>query len=191
VLKKSYLVTGMLLLCYQPLFAEPEISVKTQHYAVYGSTAKEIRSYMSERSPAMAEGRKYDGYTSWRVRWNYNFDQEEGYCYLAKIKTEVKVTIMMPELRLKQTLPYQLQQDWNTYYDALTKHENGHRDYGIKATKEIDAALNEMDGESSCELLKQKANANARSILNKYKVLEKAYDRDTEHGLTQGAYFPR
>lgn len=171
--------------------AEPEISVKTKHYAVYGSTAKEIRRYMSERSPAMSEGRKYDGYTTWRIRWRYDFAHESGYCELTNIETEVKVTIMMPELKLVQTLPYQLQQEWKTYYDALTLHENGHRDFGIKAIRAIDAALNEIEGESNCDVLRQKANAKGHSILNKYKALEKAYDRDTQHGLTQGAYFPR
>jgi predicted secreted Zn-dependent protease len=81
-------------------------------------------------------------------------------------------------------------QRWNRYYTALIAHENGHRDFGVKAATEIEQALLNLEARENCKRLEQDANAVGYEILNRYIADEKLYDIDTNHGMNDGAVFP-
>ena len=79
---------------------------------------------------------------------------------------------------------------WNNYYDALLKHEQGHQDFGINSAREIETTLHTLGSRKNCETLQNDANAAGHRILKKYAALEKTYDRETNHGMKNGAVFP-
>jgi predicted secreted Zn-dependent protease len=69
-------------------------------------------------------------------------------------------------------------------------HEDGHRDFCIKAPAKIEQAISVMTPRKTCEELGEEANDLGYRILEQYANEEKAYDARTNFGETQGAIFP-
>jgi predicted secreted Zn-dependent protease len=76
---------------------------------------------------------------------------------------------------------------WQQFADALKRHEDDHKDHGLAAGKEIEAALLAAKPESNCEDLAAAANSVAEAIVTKYQKVDQDYDRKTDHGRSQGA----
>jgi predicted secreted Zn-dependent protease len=76
---------------------------------------------------------------------------------------------------------------WTKFIDALQRHEDGHKDHGLKAGKEIETAMLAVKPASNCEDLERAANTAAQAIVTKYQALDEEYDRKTDHGRNQGA----
>jgi predicted secreted Zn-dependent protease len=68
----------------------------------------------------------------------------------------------------------------------LKRHEDGHKEHGLKAGKEIEAAVLAVKPASNGEDLGAAANA-AAAIVAKCQALDEEYDRKTDHGRNQGA----
>lgn len=82
----------------------------------------------------------------------------------------------------------EVKQVWNKYYPALLKHENGHANIAIKGAEKIENTLMSQPAGSSCDKVGEYADLQARKILESLPEKHRSYDRDTDHGKTQGAY---
>jgi predicted secreted Zn-dependent protease len=74
--------------------------------------------------------------------------------------------------------------------EVLQEHENGHKNFGINAAREIERRLTSLGSMRSCNALGNTANSIADQIVDKYSRMETEYDRRTDHGRTQGGVFP-
>ena len=137
-----------------------------------------------------AGGRRFDGYTRWYVSWRYQYSNSGGSCAIASVTTSVKVTMTLPRWSNESGGNSATRQQWARYLAALEQHEQGHRRHGVEAAHEVDRAIAAMPPAGSCDALGANANALGTSILRKYNQLDLDYDRDTQHGATQGARFP-
>jgi predicted secreted Zn-dependent protease len=99
------------------------------------------------------------GYTEWYVKWS-------GSC-----KVDVSVKYIMPKLTSKA--PADVKKSFDKMYAKLLKHEKNHGQSGILAGKEIEA--------KKCK--------NGDAILKKYNKRDKADDKKTKHGFTEGVKF--
>ena len=177
------------LTCF-PTFADPDVQVKKKYYAVSGTTAAEIRTSLTSNSPVTYKGRKHDARTDWQISWNYYWNETPHNCKLTRINTNLEVSYTLPLLTSLEKLEEPLKSRWNNYYEALLKHEEGHQDFGIQAAGEIESTLHALGPRKDCETLQKDANSAGHRILNKYAKLEKAYDKETNHGIKNGAIFP-
>lgn len=175
----------LLLLTASSVQATPVVDTETEYYVVDGKDARAIRADMN----AKREGR-YDAYTAWHVKWRFFWDKQPNICTIMRVKSTVSVKFTLPKLAEHTIANQDAKNRWNRYYHALIDHENGHRDFGVNAAKEIEAALLDMNSYKNCTTLEKAANALAHKIVNEYIVDEKQYDIDTNHGLNNGAFFP-
>ena len=102
------------------------------------------------------------GLTSWYIRWT------------ADCKVSLRVTYTMPKWVNKELAPKGLQRHWDAMMERLWLHERGHGRYANLAAREIVKV--------GCR--------DARRILRKLRRQNKAYDRRTKHGRTQGVRLP-
>ncbi|MBK9001341.1 MAG: DUF922 domain-containing protein [Myxococcales bacterium] len=58
------------------------------------------------------------------------------------------------------------------------------------AARDVLRKLEKLDAEPDCDSMNREANAAANRIVEEYKAKDKAYDKETRHGATQGARFP-
>jgi predicted secreted Zn-dependent protease len=83
------------------------------------------------------------------------------------------------------------QQTLVSYSRALRDHEQGHYDIARRAASDIDQSLLAIPAMTDCKLLDTHANAKGHELLEKYNELSRQYDKDTQHGKTQGAWLDR
>ena len=172
------------------LYCEPRISINTNYYSLYSTSVSGLRKEMNKKGIKWTDGKTYDGFTSWYVKWRYEYYTSDDYCSLTNVDVSVDVEYTLPRWSVKLLGNMDLRIKWIRYSDALKKHEDGHRDFGIGAARDIEEALLSIGSRPRCDTLGADANAIAYRILDDFRRKETEYDRKTEHGRTQGAVFP-
>ncbi len=174
----------------RPNASEPQISIDYAYYPVNGSTPGELRAGLDQLGPLDDSGRRHDMHTAWDVRWSYLYGREEGKCSLQGIQAAVSVTFTFPEWKASQGVSQELVERWQTYLKDAQTHEDGHKEIAVQAGKAILSALKDLPPYSSCDETEAAADQKGTQILGEYRQKEIDYDRDTQHGATQGAIFP-
>lgn len=101
-------------------------------------------------------------YTSWYVRWT-------GDC-----KVSLEISYTMPKHINEAALPADLRARWTAMVAALAAHERKHGQHGVNAANEVFA--------NGCR--------NGVAITNKWAEQDRALDRRTNHGASEGVVFP-
>jgi len=182
-----------------PLFAprtpsrnhDPRVRVTVLHddYEIAGGSAAALRQQMNQDGPA-EQGRHYDAHTDWNVKWAYPFDRSNGRCATGPVTVTLTITYRLPVWDGESGAPPDLLEKWHTYMQALRTHEDGHAEHGRDAADEVIAALSGLPPADACPAMDSAANSTARAITDRYAAEDVTYDRDTNHGATQGARFP-
>mgnify|MGYP002624169178 FL=1 len=154
-----------------------------QKYLVTGDSVIAIRASI-ERT----YGKDHDAFTAWKVNWSYPREAPRS-CYTGPVSVTIKVVVDLPEFSPASSAPPGVIADWNRYIRALSLHEAGHRDFAIRAAKQVKRELERVQA-ATCPQLDTSANALGNAIVARHAADERAYDRDTSHGATQGARFP-
>lgn len=185
-----FFVCCLLLLTVTAAPAAVQIEDHVEHYSIDGATPADLRRELNAKGPMGSGGRRFDGYTRWYVSWQYRYNRTDGGCAIGSVSTHVKVTMTLPRWSSPSRGDDATRQQWARYLSALELHEQGHRRHGIDAGHEVDRAIAAMPPAAHCDALGAAANALGASILKKYNQRDLDYDRDTQHGATQGARFP-
>lgn len=164
------------------------IDEKLVKYTIEGDTASELLSQMDSLGPVDAnEGKRFQGNTSWNVRWNYMMaPQPGGLCRLEQVAVTLQVTMTLPDWTPKRHADSLLKSRWPAFLSALTNHEMGHRANGVRAAFAVRDALAGVAPLASCRQLGDAANAAASAAMAARQGADAEYDRQTEHGARQG-----
>ncbi len=180
---------GLLALAIFPaaVLAEPLTRLHTNYYYIGGTSATVLAAQLDQTGPADTDGKRYAGKTRWDVQWQFNHHQEGETCGLKDIAIAVGVAQTMPKWRGEDKGGAALKARWQKFLEALKRHEDGHKENGMKAGAEIEKALLAIRPASNCEDLDKAANAAGEQVVEKYRKLDAEYDRSTDHGRKQGA----
>jgi predicted secreted Zn-dependent protease len=167
---------------------------ETLYYDVAGASADELRTQLDLQS----EIEQGDAYTDWQIQWRYDYARSADGCGLVSLTVSLDVTLTFPRWTPPESAaPHrpsvpvgELQEQWRAYLAALEVHEQGHEKLAAQAADEIVTALSSLPLYPSCAELERAADEAGERILEHYRQLELEYDRETEHGATQGARFP-
>ena len=183
-------LTLTLLIISKPAVSAPTIKSKINYYLVSGKTANKIRKNINRKTPIHQNGKSYDAYTKWFVKWNYWWDQSKNSCEITKVKTNINIQFTLPKLKITSALPKPLKRKWENYMKALSRHEDGHKQISLRAANEIERKILNMSPRRTCKKLEIDANNIGNKILKKFIRIEKEYDRKNNHGMNDGAIFP-
>lgn len=164
------------------------VRLNDDYYDVRGSTAAELRRAMRESGPT-ANGRRWDGDTQWNVRWRFRYGMQGGSCRMSDVTVEYTATITMPRWNPPPSAPPMLRRQWFEFERALRAHEEGHRNIGGEAAREVLRLIRAVSS-PRCEYMAEEANALGRRTLDRFRALQRQYDEETGHGRTQGATWP-
>jgi predicted secreted Zn-dependent protease len=180
------LIFLMFLSISQGICAEPSVSIKTEYYNVKGSTPNAIRKDMNKKRSG-----KYDAYTKWHVTWRFNTKKNRSReCEISDINISLNIKFTLPQWKPDRAVNEEVKERWNDYYTALIDHENQHKDIAVEMAQEIEDTLGALDNENDCKNLRKTANDTAYKILNIYKKKQIDFDKETNHGINDGAHFP-
>lgn len=164
-------------------------SLEIEYYDVHGSSVQEVREAMNRNGPIGNDGRRFHGYTKWRVGWKFRYAPRGASCEPTSVETSLDVVMTLPRWTRPDDAPAELEREWERYSAALKAHEDGHAEFGAAAAGEIQRRLSEMSGRSGCRALAEEMNRAGRAIIEEARSRELEYDATTRHGATQGARF--
>ena len=154
-------------------------------YPVHAQPGETLRQALNAATPITEQGKRFHGYTRWNVRWTFRWWREaSGSCTITEVTTRLRTEVQLPELR--RATPAQ-QAVFDRYLRALSRHEEGHVQFGRDAAQAIDRGIAALPTASDCATLEREANALGHRLLREHAEREKQYDRDTQHGASQGA----
>ena len=168
--------------------AEPEVSEKFDYYSIYPVSVSDLGRAMDAATPIHEEGRTFRGHTHWYVNWHFWWDQREGRCTINRVQATVDIQYIMPQLT--SSVNAETRAAFQRYDDALITHEKGHARHGIDAAREVENKLMGISSAINCQITESIANDTGKQILQKYNQQDVVYDRETNHGRTQGAFLP-
>ena len=105
---------------------------------------------------------------------------------MTDVAVAVGIAQTLPRWRGEDKGAAALKSRWTKFVEALQRHEDGHKEHGLKAGRQIEVAVLAVKPASNCEDLEEAANAAAQAIVAKYQALDEEYDRKTDHGRNQG-----
>ncbi len=167
--------------------ASAEVIENLDHidYTATPRRGQTLRQALDAASPIREEGKLYHGYTKWHVRWNFRWWREaDGRCRITEVTTHLDLDITLPELEGGTPA---MQERFARFREALSEHEDGHAQIARDAAESVDQDILDLPEMASCELLEETANQLGHEHLDAAGRKSKRYDRDTEHGRSQGA----
>jgi predicted secreted Zn-dependent protease len=169
----------------------PAIQDTIQYHDVEGDTASALLAALKRVSYARPNGDTFAAAnTKWRLRWNVSVQPTKSGCALESATTELDVEMNLPRWTPPAGARPGLVKSWNTFADAVRKHEDGHREIAIDAVHEVDRRLQGARTARSCDALRTNLKRVAEAAVREYREKDNSYDVTTMHGRTQGVVFP-
>ena len=155
-------------------------------YDVEGDSPEEIRASMVERGPKDAGGKARFAYTDWHISWRWGRTRT-GHVDTDAITLECAAEVLLPRLRPKATTSISFIRAWHEYVERMRQHELKHVEHVSARAPEIVTRLrNASTGRHG--LSTSQANTLVTQVVNRIKALDRAYDRVTNHGETEGVW---
>ena len=187
---EMFVTFATVMLTVAPAAAEPKVTESFNYYDVSGSTVQELRADLNRKRPTDKDGKHFDAFTRWYIRWHYDYQTGSNQCAIASVSTTVNVTITFPRLSETADTPGAVNQAFADYRQKLLLHEKGHAQNAIDTAKRIDDGITALRPLGTCAGLGQAANSLGYSLIEAANQWDIDYDRRTRHGATQGARFP-
>lgn len=164
-------------------------TITTNYYTFGGTNAAKLRAAMIEARP-WKQTMNFDAHTKWHVQSNYRYQHTNGEHRLVGIEIKATVAITLPAWVPGKPVSRELVTRWQKCFLGLSAHEQGHLQLALAAAAEVKRRLEELPGFVSAQELKAAADRVFKETIEDFEERERAYDKVTGHGRTQGAIFP-
>lgn len=159
-------------------------------YRISGFSHDDLLREMLRKGPGTDEiGTRFGLHLS-QWRYGYEYRSSPGLCRLTEAQVLLRSVIITPRWTNVSTAPPELSQGWRPFVAALRTHEEGHRNRARALGVFLWQALLGLEA-PNCDELERRVRETAESVLADGREAQLAYDRDTGHGSTQGAVWPR
>lgn len=174
-----------------PAKPNPEVEVEEsviRHYDISGATLAELNMAARRAGPvSQATGARVWGMCTWQITWQYSTAGGQGKCAVDKFSIKLSSVLDLPRWTNRDAASGALQAEWERFSAALRRHEDGHKDNGVRAANDLAGRLRALPPEKTCADLGTKIRALGERLTAEYRLLDQSYDRATGHGATQGA----
>jgi predicted secreted Zn-dependent protease len=156
-----------------------------RYYEIYSKDWAGMRNEIDQKGP-----KGFHGFANWKVSYNYRYNTSAGgQCSITSLVPQFEGEILLPHWVPGPDVSATQRQQWDRFIAALKVHEDGHIDHGTK----LSAALAQLSGMQapSCGEAESQVKKRADELIQRYSAMDAEYDRDTNHGATQGASLQR
>jgi predicted secreted Zn-dependent protease len=174
----------MLLVLPSLALAKNSVSESYKFYLVTPNSKDEILHSLNKKSPILENGKVFHGYAHSNINWKFKWKYTASKCWITSAKTELNTTYTLPKLVADLT---DVSEIWDQWYPNLLLHEKGHHKLAVDVAKKVQHAIAKIPSQSTCKGLEKKANSIGHTLISELDKQNKAYDKRTNHGETQGA----
>jgi predicted secreted Zn-dependent protease len=171
------------------LEAADTLSVKTNFYAVAGSTLGELWHSQAQQRPWKSNF-SFAARTRWDLKWKFRFAVEGERYRVEGFELRTEVLVILPRWLPPAEAEEAVVSQWTRYVKALMVHEAGHVAIAQQAAAEIRRQIDGLPTFASAAELRDVVGRTAEEVQNNYRQREREYDQRTRHGATQGAWLP-
>jgi len=168
------------------VIAEPLVRLHTSYYYIDGPSATVLSAQLDKNGPVGADGNRHPARTRWDIKWKIQPVQHGTTCGIDEVGVVIGIAQTFPKWRGEDKGPASLKARWAKFSQSLQRHEEVHKQHGMQAGRDIEAALRAVEPASNCEDLESRADQAAQKIVSKYQALDETYDRETAYGRTGG-----
>ena len=165
------------------------VKVSTNYYKVFGSKPREVRRSINQQRP-WKDKDAMDAQTDWSVRCKYLVSDESGVGRVQSFATETVIVITLPVWHAPPGTPKEYTDRWAKYFTALLRHEYGHASHALAAAAEVRKQAGVIREAPTSDELTRRINDTVTRVLEEFHAKDNLYDKETRHGVTQGATFP-
>jgi predicted secreted Zn-dependent protease len=165
----------------------PKVHTDFVYYDVQAYNYDELREKALELSPIRHDDKVFLGNTDTNFDYSTTIQKIDGLWHFKEILTSVDIVITLPKWTDYRRAHWEDQKRWDRFYTALTAHENKHKDIAVAATKNLSKALAAIKPTRERSELFQKADNIWLKFLNEHDLLQKQFDKQTDHGRKKGA----
>lgn len=163
------------------------ITETRRYYELDATGLDPLRRQLAERALAAGLDGGAIGLTRQDLETRYRPEPLPAGCRLADLSVRMDLTMDLPVWRPAGTTRRALRERWERMATALTRHEEGHRDNAVRAAHELHRGLSALGEGHDCRTLGKLAQREMFRARLRFDLREKAYDRRTGHGVSQGS----
>jgi predicted secreted Zn-dependent protease len=165
----------------------PVITETRRYYELDATLLEPLRQQLAERALAAGLAGGAIGSTRQDLETRYRLEPLPTGCRLAALSVRMDLTLDLPVWRPAGVTRRELRARWERMIGAITQHEEGHRDNAVRAARELHQRLSALGEDQDCEVLGKQAQREMLRVKLRFDLREKAYDRRTGHGVSQGS----
>lgn len=166
---------------------------RTRHYDFFGARPadanEDLRARLLTASDYAGRVQRFAGQADWNIEWQTCLERQPGQCRIAGVDLTVNVTYTLPRWADREWSAREMRGRWDRYARNLALHEKGHGEIALQVARMIEADL-VGQGAETCAALDAEAAGRIAVLMRQGEAMQSAYDRATQHGVTQGASFP-
>jgi predicted secreted Zn-dependent protease len=163
--------------------------IEVKRYLVSGCSANDIWGSIVRNMPLEA-GNGFAGITDSHQDVAYTATSASNSCTVKSATITLKSTIFVPELANSNGMDQALLAKWNAFVAGIQKHEPGHVDISLNGAKELQRTIEALAPAATCQALQTSMLAAQDRVAASVNAKNLSYDKDTNHGYTQGPMFP-
>lgn len=169
---------------FEPI-RDPDLkySIKSRSYRVRGSTVQALADDIDR-----VRG-KWAARAKWRTFWRFSWEGGGPTCRVTRGDVEVKASIIMPKWKRPRDADPSVVARWDRFARNLHLHEQGHITFALQGAHAVNDRL-DAGVTASCKEVQGKTNRIAGIVIKRWNKLDDRYDKETDHGITQGTAFP-
>lgn len=173
-----------------PLPPGVEAPTTVTYYDVTGASPSAIWASIVERAPVRDASGAFEhaGYTRWRVDWTYRYTPSPDGCIATDVRVVAPIETLLPRWTPTAAADDVLRAAWDRFDRQLRLHEAGHAAYVSITAVRIHDALRAVRT-PTCVAFEATADAVGHAALDGLRAENAAYDRATDHGRIQDAYW--
>ncbi|MEO7251308.1 MAG: DUF922 domain-containing protein [Arenimonas sp.] len=165
----------------------PVITDQYLYYTLDAGDLIALRQQLLERQPRSRSGGLSIGLTDAVLETHYDLTATAHGCRLEGVSVQLAVTTRLPQWHPARRASSELRQRWETFREAIGRHEAGHRDNAIQAATQLLRGLRSADTRLSCRALgRQLERIRSRALLSN-EIRDDVYDLRTRNGVAQGS----
>ncbi len=168
--------------------AEPmqvRLTTVNRFYDVEGTDIRSLLTSVRQRGPRDDAG-AWAASTAWTFGWAYQPVLAEA-CRAASATVDLQLTFTYPRLAVSSTVAQPVADAWTRYLTNVETHEQGHAQIAQAAAAELADTIRAVPAQPTCDDLAPAISAAATDVLQRHAQAQLAYDRETQHGVAQGA----
>jgi len=160
-------------------------------YEIRGRDDHDLLREMRRKGPGIDDIGTRLGVHVAQWRWSYNYRTGGGSdrCRVADATVLLRSVIVLPDWLDRNGAPGEVARAWPRFLAALVEHETGHRNRAKALGVMLWQSLLGLQAET-CEALEALVSETAQRVVEEGDAAQRAYDRETEHGIRQGAVWP-